>query len=287
MRKRCNLIAMGWRSQLSTSLKEGLSPVVDLVYPPRCPLCGTALASQGGLCSECWGDIEVLGEPACSGCQRPMGSAAASASDHCFACVSEPPLHDGIIAASLYNDASRKLILAFKHGGKIAIAPLLAGLIAARMAPNDGELPLLVPVPLHRWRLWSRGFNQAALLATELSRRGKGELLVDGLNRSKRTPSLGGLGIEERADALRGAIEVRANAKGSITGRNVILVDDVLTSGATSDACTKALLDAGAVSVRIACFARVVDGSGLGQDRNRNPEQKSETPEAMKTPGAT
>ncbi|AWW74722.1 amidophosphoribosyltransferase [Erythrobacter sp. KY5] len=251
---------MGWRSQLSTSLKEGLSPVVDLVYPPRCPLCGTALASQSGLCSECWSEIEVPGEPACESCQRPMGSAAASKSTCCFACAKEPPIHDGIIAASLYNDASRKLILALKHGGKISLAPLLADLIASRMPPETDNIPLLVPVPLHRWRLWSRGFNQAALLASELAKRGKGELLVDGLVRSKRTPSLGGLGIKERSDALSGAIAAQSGARPVIKGRHVILVDDVLTSGATSNACAKALMDAGAASVRVACFARVADG---------------------------
>ncbi|MFU7528704.1 ComF family protein [Qipengyuania sp. ASV99] len=254
---------MGWRSQLGTSVKEGLGPIIDLVYPPRCPLCGAAIAAQGGLCADCWSELEFPGNPACAACQRPMGSAAAVKSDQCYSCNLAPPHHAGIAAATIYNDASRKLILSFKHGGKIALAGLLGRLMAGRLDDPEGEPPLIVPVPLHRLRIWQRGYNQAALLAQELSRHGKGELAVDALVRQKRTPSLGGLGQEARRMALSGAIAVRSGAGAMIAHRRVILVDDVLTSGATTDACVAALLDAGAASVRIACFARVVDGRGM------------------------
>ena len=273
---------MGARSQLADGIKHGLKPVVDLVYPPRCPMCGDALAEQGGLCLECWSGLEPPGEPSCATCQRPMGSTGSKGFEQCFICKEHPPRHSGIHAASLYNDTSRQLILAFKHGGKLALAPLLARLIAARL-PQAGYAPaLLVPVPLNRWRLWARGFNQAALLARELSGMGRGELVVDALVRTRRTPSLGGLGREAREEALSGAIKVNARRQAALAGREVILVDDVLTSGATSNACVGALLDAGARSVRIACFARVVDGQGMGA-----PPLKSETPEAITAPGAT
>ncbi len=273
--------------RLGSHLAEGLRPVIDLVYPPRCPLCGDAIAAQGGLCVDCWGDLEVPGDPSCKTCQRPMGSAAAAKSQTCYECATAPPLHSGIIAASIYNDASRKLILSYKHGGKIALAPLLGQLMASRIPLASGEqLPLLVPVPLHRWRLWRRGFNQAAMLARDIAKRGKGELIVDALIRRKQTPSLGGLGGDERKKALSGAIAIRPSRGEQVVGRDVILVDDVLTSGATSDACVTALLDAGAQSVQIACFARVVDGQGMGSS-GRNRIQKSETPEAVTAPGAT
>ena len=252
---------MGVRSQLADGIRLGLRPVVDLVYPPRCPLCGDALAEQGGLCIDCWSDLETPGEPACSSCQRPLGSSHEQGYDQCAVCAQSPPRHSGIHAASLYNDTSRQLILTFKHGGKLALAPLLARLMAGRLPADDGDAPLLVPVPLHRWRIWQRGYNQAALLAQELAKLGRGDLVVDGLIRAKRTPSLGGLGREEREIALRGAIEVRKGAHVKLEGRAVILVDDVLTSGATSDSCVSALLDGGAQSVRIACFARVLDGA--------------------------
>lgn len=274
---------MGWGSQLT----EGLRPIVDLVYPPRCPLCGDAIAAQGGLCADCWGELEVPGEPACVSCQRPIAAVAASKSNQCFVCVADPPRHSGIIAATIYNDASRKLILTYKHGGKIALAPLLGRLLATRIEFPEGEPPLLVPVPLHRWRIWQRGFNQAALLAQDIAKRGKGTLLVDGLVRHKRTPSLGGLGRDERERALSGAISIRSRAARQVCGRDVILVDDVFTSGATSDACVNVLLAAGAKSVRIACFARVVDGQGMGGRHRHTGVPKNETPEAIIAPGAT
>ncbi|MBD2841836.1 ComF family protein [Erythrobacter rubeus] len=271
---------------LAAQIADGLRPVVDLVYPPRCPLCGDAVAAQGGLCGECWGDLEMPGTPACRLCNRPV----AQSDSTCLICENTPPRHAGIHAATLYNDASRKLILAFKHGGKISLAGLLARLMAARLPEFAGQKPLLVPVPLRRWRIWQRGFNQAALLGRELERLGKGELLVDALVRDKCTPSLGGLGRGEREKALSGAISVRSSRVSDVADRDVVLVDDVLTSGATSDACVRTLLEAGARSVRIACFARVVDGLGLSRNSSSSGqkiEPKNITPEVMKTSGAT
>ncbi len=281
---------MGIGSRLGANLKEGLRPIVDLVYPPRCPLCGDAIADQGGLCVECWAELEVPGEPACKSCNRPMGSDGTTRDTECRPCQLDPPRHSGIHAATLYDDASRKLVLTFKHGGKIALSRLLGRLMAARLPdPVQGKEPLLVPVPLHRLRLWERGYNQAALLAWELEKRGKGTLVVDALVRKRRTPSLGGLGREERERALRGAIAARASRIHRIKGRDVVLVDDVLTSGATSEACVAALLEAGAASVRIACFARVVSGVGGREPSaiSAKTHPTNETPEVVKTPGAT
>lgn len=236
-------------------LGQGIRPLVDFVYPPRCPLCGAGLAGQDGLCGDCWSQLDIPAER--DGLLPVAGGAAV-------------PIH----AATFYNDASRKLVLAYKHGGRIALARLLARLIAARLpvVATGNAPPLLVPVPLHRWRLWHRGFNQAALLAQELERLGKGEALVDGLVRSKRTPNLGGLGREARERALAGAIGPGRRRAGRIAGRDVVLVDDVCTSGATARACVAALVGAGARSVAVACFARVDDSHGTG---------KNETPEAL------
>lgn len=237
---------------------------MDLVYPPRCPLCGAALAEQGGLCTGCWSALEFPGEPACASCQRPISPNARAQSPDCRACQEHPPRHSGIAAATIYNDTSRQLVLNFKHGRKIALAGLMARLMAARLGQADTAAlaPLIVPVPLHRWRIWHRGFNQAAMLASEIAKLGQGELLVDGLVRARRTPSLGGLGRDQREQVLSGAITVRSSRARAIKGRSVILVDDVLTSGATSNACVEALLAAGAQQVTIACFARVVSGTG-------------------------
>ncbi len=242
---------------LSQALAQTLAPVVDLVFPPRCPLCGEGLQAQTGLCAACWSELAMPGEPSCALCQRPFSGGIAEGSI-CAPCLAQPPRHDGVAAGTLYNDTSRRLVLAFKHGRRIALAPMMARLIAARMAAVD-ENWLLVPVPLHRWRLWRRGFNQAALLAREIGKLKGARLEVDALLRRKQTPILGGLTRTARARALSGAIAVNPRRAASLKGARVVLVDDVLTSGATSGACVRVLKRAGAEKVVVACFARVLD----------------------------
>lgn len=210
-------------------------PVVDVLYPPRCPSCGVAIASQAGLCSDCWSSLAVP-----TPTENEVGAVP-------------------IYAATYYNETSRKLVLAYKHGGRIALARLLARLLAVRLpdSPEGRAPPVLVPVPLHRWRLWQRGFNQAALLTHELARLGKGEPVVEALVRHKRTPNLGGLGRDARERVLTGAIRLNPAWLMRLAGRDVVLVDDVLTSGATSRACIAAMAEAEAASISVACFALV------------------------------
>ena len=238
-------------------LPAALIPLVDMVFPPRCPLCGAGLSAQMGLCAACWNGLVIPGDPACSLCQRPFPDSIPEGAV-CAPCLADPPRHDGIAAGTLYNDSSRQLVLAFKHGRRIALAPMMARLMAARLSFVD-ESWLLVPVPLHRWRLWRRGFNQAALMAREIARSKGGMLLVDGLERLRPTPVLGGLGRKARARALSGTITVNPRARTKLTGARIVLIDDVLTSGATSNACVSALKRAGAQKVVVACFARVLD----------------------------
>lgn len=239
------------------AIPASLVPLVDLVFPPRCPLCGEGLSSQVGLCSSCWSELAIPGEPACKLCQRPFSDSVSDGAI-CAPCLAEAPKHDGIAAGTLYNDASRRLVLAFKHGHRVALAPMLARLMVPKLAEVDGEW-LVLPVPLHRWRLWRRGFNQAALLAGEIAPAKGAHLMVDGLLRRKATPMLGGLGRKARARVLSGAICINPKRIAALRGCKVVLVDDVLTSGATSHACVSALKRAGAEKVVIACFARVLD----------------------------
>ncbi len=239
-------------------LKQAFAPVIDLVYPPRCPACGAAIASHGALCQDCWAALVIPGEPACAACQRPFGTESMPEGAIFAPCMADPPLHDGIAAATLYNEGARKLVLAFKHGHRIALSRLLSRQMLARLPALEGDW-LVVPVPLHRWRLWQRGFNQSALLAGEIAAARGLALLVDGLVRIRATPPLGQLGRKERAKVLKGAIAANPARAERLRGAQVLLVDDVMTSGATTGACLAMLRKAGAAKVKIACFSRVLD----------------------------
>jgi predicted amidophosphoribosyltransferase len=277
---------------------DTLAPLVDLVFPPRCALCAEPVARQGGLCVACWGGLVIPGPPWCARCQRPLPdriaeqgvdaalaiSEAAQGEWVCAPCMADPPRHAGIAAATLYNDVSRPLLLAFKHGRRIGLADLMVRLMVARLPQLEGEW-LVVPVPLNRWRLWRRGFNQSALLARGIANAIGQPLVVDALVRPRATPPLGHLGRRQRAALLAGAIRVNPARLGRLKGARVLLVDDVLTSGATTDACLVALRKAGVRPARIACFARVIDDThaiAALHDHDSEPHAEAQTmaPEA-------
>ena len=173
--------------------------------------------------------------------------------------MAQTPLHDGIHAAVAYGDVASGLMLKLKYGRKTAYAETAARLIARTVPPG---FDVAIPVPLHRSRIWSRGFNQAALIAEGLSRHVGVPVEAGALRRIRRTPVLRGLGPVARQKALAGAFAVDPRHRAAVAGRAVLLVDDVYTSGATSDACIRVLKRAGAASVAVAAFARVLPETG-------------------------
>lgn len=164
---------------------------------------------------------------------------------------------EAVAAASAYNRPARAAVLALKHGNRPRLATPMGGLMAAAVPSlRDWQGALLVPVPLHRSRLWRRRYNQAALLSTEVARRRALETCVDGLERTRPTaPQHHGRG--ERAAAVAGAFRVPLGRRERVENRDVILVDDVMTTGATASNCARALREAGAASIQLLCWARV------------------------------
>ncbi|KQU56146.1 amidophosphoribosyltransferase [Sphingomonas sp. Leaf339] len=236
------------------SILRPLRWIADYALPPRCPGCGVPVAEDHQFCGTCWSALRFLGPPWCAACHVPFAFDRGEGAI-CATCAGTPPRHAGVRAAVAYGDVAGALAVRLKHGGRIALANTMARAML-RLMPAQGDL--LVPVPLHRGRLWRRGFNQAALIADVVSQRTGVPRDHHALQRRRATPLLRGLGRRARARAVAGVFVVDRARRESIRGRAVVLVDDVYTTGATTTACTRALLAAGARSVTILCWARVL-----------------------------
>ena len=231
--------------------------VADLLLPPLAHDSAEAAASAG-MTPRAWSRVAFLEDPVCDGCgagfEMDGGPFAAA---RCAACLAQPYAFDRARAACVYDDASRGLILKFKHGDQQPFAPLFARWIARSAAPLLDQADAVVPVPLHRLRLLSRRFNQAAEIARPLARDAGLDYLPDALIRTTHTTTQGGKSARGRRLNVRKAFEVSEAGRRRIRGRRILLVDDVLTTGATAEACARALIEAGARAVDLAVVARV------------------------------
>jgi ComF family protein len=230
---------------------------LDFALPPRCAGCGTIVADVHSFCPDCWPKIEFLGEGGCKTCGMPL---EATEAETCGVCLARPPRIARTRAAVAYGDLTRSLAIRLKYGRKVAIARTMARYMAPLISSADCDA-ILVPVPLHRTRLWQRGFNQSALVARELARRLDLTVHPLVLRRHRRTPPLKGMSSLQRRKTVAGAFKI--TDKAAVAGRAVILIDDVLTTGSTADACASALQRAGAARVELITWARVVRPSQL------------------------
>jgi len=233
-----------------------LQTAVALFYPPRCITCGEMVESDFGLCGVCWRDTQFLGGMICDSCGIPLTPGGEGDMHHCDGCMQAPEPWVQGRAALMYRDTGRKLVLALKHGDRQEMARP-AGLWMANMV--RGFVPpgtIVVPVPLHWSRLFKRRYNQSALLAKSVAQKLDLPWCPDALVRSKRTPSLGGLSHEDRFKVLENAIKPHPKRGIGLKDRPVLLIDDVMTTGATLIACTNACLAAGSGPVRVLTLAR-------------------------------
>src|SRR4051794_4087603 len=190
--------------------RSAVRPILDFALPPRCPGCGAVTDEPHRFCLPCWSALSFLGAPCCARCALPF-EYGEGAEVICGRCLAEPPAYDRLRAAVAYGDISRGVALKLKYGGRPGIAETMARFMARHLDSADGTI--VAPVPLHRWRIWRRGYNQSALIATALARRAGLETRLDLIRRVKRTPPLRGMGPRERRDAVRGAFRVDPDKK--------------------------------------------------------------------------
>ncbi len=241
-------------------LRAGVGAAVGLVYPPTCILCGAATGTPHALCAACWSGLALIERPYCERLGLPFAVDHGTGTLLSPRAIADPPVFAHARAVARYDATARALVQRLKYNDRLDLARAMGAMMRAGGRELLAEADLVVPVPLHRVRLWRRRFNQAALLAHEVARAGPPH--APGLlARVKRTRPQVGLTRASRAENLQGAFRVPDAARARLAGRRVLLVDDVLTTGATANAASRALLRGGARAVDVLTFALVVDDS--------------------------
>lgn len=243
-------------------LKRGIASCVDTVLPPRCVISGETVDKQGMIAPHMWRQLDFIHGAKCDACGFPFGFDVMEGS-LCASCIDYPKSFDSARSALKYDDISRDLILGFKHGDQTHAARAFTPWLKAAGKDMLGVADCIVPVPLHRLRLIKRRYNQAAIMAQYLSKETGVPVLVDGLKRVRSTPPQGHMDTKARYRNVRKAFVVNPKRLNTLAGKTVILMDDVYTTGATVNECTKALKKAGVAAVHVLTLARVVkDGFG-------------------------
>ncbi|MFD2172929.1 ComF family protein [Rhodobacter lacus] len=244
------------RARMPDGLRRSLEAVLHTVFPPRCICCGEAVSSDFGLCGPCWREAHFITGCACDACGAPLPGTDGEVV-LCDECLTAPRPWVRGRAAFLYAGTGRQLVLAFKYADRLDLVQPLGDMLARTAAPLIAPGMVVAPVPLHRLRLVKRMYNQSALLAQNTARRLRLPCLPDLFERKRATLSQEGLSRAAREANLAGAIRLRPKYAAKIRGRPLLIIDDVMTSGATLAACAEAALAAGASQVSVAVLARV------------------------------
>ncbi|OYU49990.1 MAG: amidophosphoribosyltransferase [Rhizobiales bacterium PAR1] len=250
-----------WKGRLSPRvvasrlLKQG----IELLYPPQCITCETATATPHSLCVTCWNTLPLISKPYCERLGTPFqvdfGTGMLSP-----AAIADPPRFDRGRAVARHRDAAKSLVSRFKYGERLDLAKLMAKMMVQAGGDILADADLIVPVPMHRIRLWRRRYNQAALLANGVSAISGVPVSLDALQRVRHTRAQVGLGRSDRQKNLAGAFRVPAEYEALIAGRRVVVIDDVRTTGSTLNACAHILRKAGATRIDVLTFTLVASG---------------------------
>jgi len=250
-------LAKGQRlGRLADALRAAFGLAVDVALPQLCASCREPVGSDG-LCPACWSKVSFIAPPYCErlGIPFPYDPGPGVLS---MEAIADPPTYRRARAAVRFDDVARALVHALKYGDRLDLAPMMGRWMAMAGRPLTTDADAIIPVPLHWRRHWARRFNQSALLAEAIAKACGVPVVFGALKRVKATPQQVGLSQSARALNVQGAFRVSPSGKAAVEGRRLILVDDVITTGATVDACARVLLRAGAAHVDVLAFARVV-----------------------------
>lgn len=247
---------------LAKHLENIALEALDTILPPRCVVTGDMVDRQGMISPDVWSKLSFIADPKCACCGFPFDFEVEEGS-LCASCIDYPPKFETARAALKYDDISRDMVLGFKHGDKLHAAKAFVPWLKMAGADILADADMLIPVPLHHWRLVKRRYNQSAVIAHALSKETNIPVVVDGLQRTRATPPQGHLSSKERFKNVKHAFAVNEKHLEALRGKTVVLIDDVYTTGATVNECTKVLLKAGALRVHVLTLARVArDGFG-------------------------
>lgn len=238
-------------------LRQAGRIIADTFWPPACPVSGRPVGEAGTLHPESWRQLHFITAPHCRQCGLPFAFAVEGL-QRCAGCIAVPPPYARARAAIAYDEASRPLVTALKYRDRTQLAGMLAGWMLRAGNEVLQEAELLIPVPLHQRRLWQRRYNQSALLTRELSVRSHVPCMFDVLTRRRHTRPQTGLTAKQRQRNVQGVFAVRPGREAAVAGKHIVLIDDVMTTGATLHACCKPLLKAGATQVSVLTVARTL-----------------------------